>query len=432
MAVSVKVGAFDVSTAAAGNTQAITGVGFLPKFILFWWSGIVSSVDAISGGNHQRGFGAAISATERRSTSSQSQDASASAVSDHGQELDECIFTITTAGGIDGLMDLQSMDSDGFTLIIDDQFAGAVRIHYMAFGGSDLTNYVLGHFSMPQALGNADVITGLSFRPDFVLFFGGKRNVDVDSISPDSQNMLGFAVSSTKQGCWTGGSNNASTTMQTMSYCFDGECFATMNTGVVALTDRFSFVQFNADGVKVNVLDFSADVNRVHYLAVKGGLWTVGDLLTQVDTVTDIVESGFGFSPRCAFFVSHGKAKSTQNTPTDHDRYSCGAFSSLTDRGSHGILDQDAVADSVVTRAVEHDELYVNISTAEAIDGLMDIKSIDSDGFTCIMDDADPSQAFVTYFAVGDSPPSAGQPTMRRWIHVPGMQSVLPRLGRAG
>lgn len=33
----------------------------------------------------------------------------------------------------------------------------------------------------------------------------------------------------------------------------------------------------------------------------------------------------------------------------------------------------------------------------------MDIQSMDSGGFTAIMDDADPSQTFVFYFAIGDA-----------------------------
>ncbi len=68
-----------------------------------------------------------------------------------------------------------------------------------------------------------------------------------------------------------------------------------------------------------------------------------------------------------------------------------------------GTLDENGTADSETARAVEHDEVYANIATDDTIEGLLDIKSIDSDGFTCVMDDPDPSAAFVPYMAFGDT-----------------------------
>ena len=43
------------------------------------------------------------------------------------------------------------------------------------------------------------------------------------------------------------------------------------------------------------------------------------------------------------------------------------------------------------------------VKTGTFSTGLMDIQSMDSGGFTAIMDDADPSQTFVFYFAIGDA-----------------------------
>jgi hypothetical protein len=92
---------------------------------------------------------------------------------------------------------------------------------------------------------------------------------------------------------------------------------------------------------------------------------------------------------------------------------SIGAFSSLTDRGAQSGLDENGKADSETTTIIEFDEVYANIATDSTIAGLMDVKSVDSDGFTMIMDDADPSQAFVWYIAFGPAP-------------VPGSAALLP------
>lgn len=167
-----------------------------------------------------------------------------------------------------------------------------------------------------------------------------------------------------------------------------------------SVTSRADFVSFLSNGFRINWAE-SATARRVHWVALKGGSYIVGNLLTQTDTVTDIAETGFGFQPSGALFVSHGQAESTSDTAQDHDRLSIGAFDSTSSRVAMGTLDEDNLGDSEVTTAHEFDEVYVSISTASAIQGLMDIKSVESDGLTMIMDDADPAQAFVWYMAVG-------------------------------
>jgi hypothetical protein len=65
-------------------------------------------------------------------------------------------------------------------------------------------------------------------------------------------------------------------------------------------------------------------------------------------------------------------------------------------------MDDDAATTAIVGTAFEYDAVYINMpGTAATVQGLMDVKTIDSDGFTMIMDDADPSQAFVWYLAFG-------------------------------
>lgn len=139
-------------------------------------------------------------------------------------------------------------------------------------------------------------------------------------------------------------------------------------------------------------------------MCIKGGNWLIGDGLTQTDTVTDIVETGFGFAPTGAMFVSHCNTKSTADTAQNHASLSIGAMDSASSRGAQAAYMENGTADSECTTAVEHDAVYINISNADAVQGLMDVKSVDSDGFTLIMDDADPSQNYFWYVAAGSVP----------------------------
>jgi hypothetical protein len=178
-------------------------------------------------------------------------------------------------------------------------------------------------------------------------------------------------------------------------------------------TVRAELSSFSAAGFTVNWLERTVS-SRVTYLAWRGGNFVVGDLLTQTDTTTDIVESGFGFQPNGIVFFSGGNAAATADAALGvHDEWSIGAASSTTNRHAQAATSRDGNTNMFAQTFIRQDAspaVYINVDpTSDAIEGLMDLKSIDSDGFTAIMDDADPVQAFVWYIACGN-PPAAGNP----------------------
>src|SRR3990172_7286522 len=119
-----KAGAFNTGTAAAGNTVVVSDVGFTPKVVLFWWAGTPSGVDAVQRLTHRRGFGVAVSPTDRRCMGSLAEDTPTSMNTNSAQHNAACIIRLDTDGTTSGLMDLQSFDTDtGFTLIVDEQFS---------------------------------------------------------------------------------------------------------------------------------------------------------------------------------------------------------------------------------------------------------------------------------------------------------------------
>ncbi len=397
-----KVSSFNVGTGAVGTTTQVTGTGFQPKAVLFWWSGLTTTVDFTGGLVHKRGFGVAVSPTDRRAVYSQSMGLADPTATDAGHHDAAAIGALTTAGAIDGLADLQSMDSNGFTLIIDDQFATNLRVHYLALGGSELTNVGSGIFTEPGATGSQNITT-VGFQPDAVVLFSAMIGADPPGTAVDSTMMLGAAAGSTPvDAVWAGGSNDAAATAQTISYSRAGESIALFDSAVTLTDGRAEVSSWLSNGFQVNWLE-RAGSRRVHYLALKGGQYLVGDLLTEKDTVTTIVEGAFGFQPKGALLASHGTTQSTQDTVKDHDSWSLGGFTSATERAAHGTWDEHGTPTAEVTDGVEHDEVYINIATTETLEGLMDVQSVDSGGFTLIMDDADPDQFFVWYLAFGSA-----------------------------
>lgn len=403
MTASVKVGSFNTGTGAVSSTIAVTGVGFQPKVVFLWFTGRSDSSDAIGRADILRGFGVAISTTDRRAIASFSDDAAADSATGRTASTVACLVTVNAADTQDGALDHQSMDSDGFTLVVDDQLPADLRVSYLALGGDSLTNYVTGGITEPGATGNQDYTVSGSFQPDCVLFFSISHTANAGA--GGSMFMLGAATASGAQAVLSNTSRDAVASTTTRMYCTNDECVALM-ASTASTTGRAAFVQFNSDGFRLNWTERAAS-RLIHYIALKGGNFLVGDLLTRTDG-NDIAETGFGFQPAGAMFVSHGTTESTSDTAQNHDRLSLGAFDSTSSRNVQGNLDENNLTDSEATTAIEFDAVYVNIKTDSTIDGLMDIKSVESDGFTTVMDDVDPSQAFVWYLAFGPAAVAGG------------------------
>lgn len=403
MALSCFVDAFNIGTGALGTTVARSGYGFQPKACLYWWAGRLDAVDAVGLLHVRCGIGAACTPTDRCCVSTYIDHGSASAATARTHYTTECIVSVNKSAVVDANADLQSFDSDGQTLVIDDAFVTAqnVRVHCLAVGGSDLTNVATVQFQAPTTTGNADV-TSLSFQPDALVLFSVGHPTVPAAATTTARLSLGV-VAGGQQGVAAYEDVNGLGTTDTASYNYGGECVA-LFTNATTINFRAAFVSFLSNGFRLNWLEVDGSTQPyVVGLALKGGSYLVGNLLTQTDTVTTMVESGFGFQPTGVLLLSSTDAQSTQDSPGAHARMSIGAFTSPTNRGVQACMSQDASANSNAGSTVQHDACYARVTTAGALDALMDVQSVDSDGFTGIMDDADVAQAYVTYLAFGNA-----------------------------
>lgn len=425
MSLLCKVGSFNITTQAAGNTVTVSGVGFTPKVVLFWWNVLDTADDnTTSTDNGIKGFGYMASSTARGCVTAQSEDASGLADCDRMARSDACIATLTIAGAVNGLADFSSFNSDGFVVIIDDNFSAEnIRVCYMALGGDDITDVAGGTFQEPEQTGVQTYTT--NFQPDVVFMFSGGSSET--TVNADSLLCIGCAVrNGLNDMVVSGNSNNGSDPTITKRYGLLGECIALYNNNNSGLDGRATINSFTSTGFTLNWLA-RGGTRIVVYVAIKGGSWIIGDLQTLTNTTTDIVESGFGFSPRGALFLSIGTTATAVNTPVDIDALCIGAFDSATSRVAINYNDLNGAATTDIIQAIEHDEVFAEFSAESA---RMDIKSVDQDGFTCIMDVAAGATDDVFYVAFGDSP-SLGQPTMKRWGGVPNMVGNYHRRGRS-
>jgi len=415
-----KAGSFNSGTGAVDSTQEIT-IGFEAKVIFFWWSGRAEATDTCGGANHHRGFGVATSTSARYCIDTRSLDAQTSAVSSHYVHNAACIVAHTDAV-LNGAIDISAIGPTSFTLIVDDTMPYDLRVHYLALGGSDVVNAASG-ISLATSGGIFDV-SGLGFQPNFAMLVGSST-----ILTPPAGNgtngvfCLGAATSGVNQACLSAGSDDASANMDCASWSTDEQIYALIAATVgTTISNRNDFDAFDADGFATKV-DGAAPISQnmpAIYIALNCTNVIVGNSLTRTDG-NDIVVSGLGWMPAAGMVFSHCKAESVGTTLDRDDETSIGAFTSATERVAHGVRDTDALADSQVTTAVEHDAVYVNMDASDAIEGLMDVKSVDDGGVTFVMDDADPAAAYFWYILFGpaEGAPPAGQPTMIRTQGVP-------------
>ena len=404
MAVSALAVAFNTGTGAVSSTIDVTGSITISgtSVVIFFQNGRTETTDTNGRATRWRGCGWAVSATDRRAQISQDADAAASHTGGSYHTDAACIASNSTGTATDGLLDFDSWLSNGFRLIVDDVMPRSYRMIALIITG--LSNAQSVSWQDTSSTGNKVVTSGLSFQPDVV--FGMATTIDTTAPGGRAGNEnlgLGFALSSTARAVLAGGSDEGSATTDTDSYSTDTEFLATLTAAVGSvLGSRMEFVSMNSNGFTINQLIIPSTLCWNHFLAIKGGLWSVQSVTTKTDTTTDINTGSLGFAPAGAIIFSAMKTEHTAGTPTVHDTWSVGVASSASDRYALALRSEDGLADTQVFTAVEHDEVYIAISSAPAVEGLMDVKTW-ADPITFIMDDADPSAKFVTMLVVGNA-----------------------------
>ncbi len=401
MALDTKVGTFETGTGAAASTVVVTGVGFLPKAIIFWWAGRDAPTDSNGAATHFRGVGFAVSSSDRRAVAGYSAHNSGTSRARRYHTDVSCILIINQAGVPTGILDFQSMDSDGFTLVVDDQFPGNMTVSYLALGGSSITNQATESYLASAGTGNVSYTT-LGFQPTCLFQIAAFENNPPPDGNADSRTMLGFLSGSpaAENFVLLAGSNDGRATMVTEHYCLAGESGARLSSSLQTVTSRSKLNAFLSNGYQMNWIE-GDNSEYIHVLALAGVDVKAGALTTLTNTATDIVVSGLGFAPAAVLFMSASSVENTPNSEASPDKMSVGAGSSASDRNVQATRDNNGTGTSEVSTGVMRDNVYLHLSSTGTVDGSMDMTSLDSDGFTCRMTDADPSGNFVPYIALG-------------------------------
>jgi hypothetical protein len=411
MAMGFAQGAIQWLTSDALNsTKVVTGLGFCPKAIRFYWMGHQSTTDSFTQAvSERRGIGFCSNATTRRSVGTFSADNVAD--SDCGSvAADDCVcITVNGTGAIDGKLDISSMDPDGFTLIVDDATPANLTIFYEAWGLDDIQQVTIGNIPEPAATGTQNYIAnGFNERGDNqVVMFAGVQSTA--ALNTGQANDSGFCVgaasgTATAQNIVVvGNSDDASATMDTVSYARATECLAMIVVAGGNPNARAVLSAFDTDTFTLNWTNRATTNRRYIYMAIKGGGWQVGSYTIRQDSGRTAAISNLPFILKGISFMGSMKTQSAAGTSTVQDRIGLGSASGLLQRKAMGVLDENATASSEIDLAISHDSISSYPSATGTEQARQDLSVFGYNNFTVTnqINSGGPENEWMGYLAFG-------------------------------
>lgn len=419
MALEFAHGAIQLTTGAIGTTFTVSGLPFQPKALRFYWNGVDSATDAASETVFGRsGIGFAVSPTERRAVGDVDHDATSTAVCASVAVDHAVVVTLDGAtNAINGLVDLDAINSDGFDLIVDDVLPEPMTLFWEAWGGSDITVAAVGDIAEPAATGNVDyTVTGfVGADTDQVVMFAGCQSTGSlnTGAGTDAGICVGFASSgdAADQCVVVNNNDDGSTTLDTDGYGRGGECLAKIAVGGGSVNSRAQLTQFGTDNFRLNWISRTLTNRRNIFMAVKGGSWKAGGYTIDGNTGSDTATvSGLAFAPKGVSLIGRMATEQAAGTSATVGILGLGSGSSTSSRRSLGFNSENATANTEINVCVEYDQVLSFPSTAGALQAAYDINAMNSDGFEIIVDTAGGvASEWQGYLAFGDA--AASGPT---------------------
>jgi hypothetical protein len=212
---------------------------------------------------------------------------------------------------------------------------------------------------------------------------------------------FGFATSSTQRVTVAGVSDDALATSNTGKSARSTAAFVGLSNGTPTVDSLADFVQFNADGFRLNVSDPAAAglTGGVHYLLLGGADITnakAGEHLIVRNTAGTEATTGVGFVPDIVFFLS---ASFTANPTGTDDQVSIGyAINSPREQGAIYWFDNDGTTRMELARYQFSNHCLALANSTPVTSGTATISSFDSDGFTLDWDDPVPTASTYRFY----------------------------------
>ncbi len=405
---NVKAGSFTTNT-ATGN-QAVTGLGFLPKLILFFSAAATAEDSGQSDLNPF--FGAAKSSTKRWCASAHDDDTLATANTCKGFRSNKCIVSAQPTDTTLMEADFVSMDSDGFTINWTTAPAASRVVYFLAIAGDDV-DVEVGIFDSLTTTGS-QAITGVGFAPVGLIVANGTINT-AEGYVGDLVYTIGFGSSGRNTVNAISCDDAAITSDTEGSQVASSICRRHQFT----VTKEASLTSLDSDGFTLNwSTNSAATATRWGYVAIGGANVRCYAALDVEPTSTgNFSKTGLGFSPQAILFLSQSKAPSGVITAQGNFCIGVGVSSSERFATANDSRDNQANMQAhkkqASNRCLQH--ITAGASLPPTVNADVDVVSMDGDGFTLNQTTADATGREYNFFAIG----AAGQPSRVRHDNTP-------------
>jgi hypothetical protein len=372
MALDSATGTFSLN-ASTGN-QSVTGLGFQGKCGVFW---TVAMNAAGAAANVDASYGVAVSSTERGCITGRADDAASTMDVASGNSNAALLktFTDATATPTDLEVDFVSWDSDGFTVNVVDAPGSTVRVHYVVWGGSTITDAAVTAFATTATATQA--VTGVGFTSDMILFLNNRRAAGATG-THHSEN-IGICTGVGEEGAYnsvdTDNSANSECKGWSKAVSLMGNFSGTSTT--VQLESRVTTI--GSDGFTLTHDTQSSDGENVIALCVSGGDWKLLADSQKTSTGTKS-KTGMGFEPIGLLGISGGIINTT--SPTRNDAVGVmGAYKGGTEHATAHVSD-DAAATSDANKIDSATKFLVMPLNNGSTTAECDVTTLDVDGYT--------------------------------------------------
>jgi hypothetical protein len=388
--------------ASSSADIAITAPGFTPKCMITNWCGDTSASDSVGNADIDYGWGVcgSTAGSTAGNTVAQFDEHNAAKAVCATRDDTGIVCQSTITGGDAGNAYVKSYDANGFTIGINTQFTRAVRVNYIVFGGTDITNVADNNHSMNSP-------PNVGFQADFLFFLGSRSTTSWGGGFEGHGLSVGMCDGSLNQCVVVGQSDDNSANMDTDCYGYSGEVMAHIPLAGGDPDHRWLVASITSTSWTVTQSEGTTKV--VASLAIKGGSWEVGNNTTKTNT-TPFDVTVTGFDPEAMIVMSHGSPQSTQDTADSDARVSGGFCSDNTtpDQIAQGWHSLTAAANATCTASIFHGEIYTRCTNGVS-DGEMKVDSFGTNKATLSMVDADAANNWFGYLLAG--PPGAAPST---------------------
>lgn len=302
MAVQTKVGTISDGT----GVKAITGLGFKPKAIIFWTNLGYTSANTWDP-NAALGMGFCAGPDNQYAGGISSANSVGTAVSSRAHSYLSSYVRNTANSATWHSMRTVSFDSDGFT--VDVTANAGLYCHYMAIGGSDITDARVISWSMPAANDSVKSVTSVGFKPDLVFH----ATASTTAYNAISDGILSYGVMNKHGQQWANGisSMNGQTGALTSRAQLPGTCLLQVANSQVLVT-KAHYQSMDEDGFTVR-FSTNASAYYVYSLCLKGISSDIGTFNKTTVTAANTTQtiSRIGFNPRALITSNYSTTPGT-------------------------------------------------------------------------------------------------------------------------